>query len=266
MKLWCKSECQLLWWSLLLINRAYILQYASDFDKSKLSALYQQPNRANWHYRMPAEHAANVVPCAFFTYCTPAWNGCISSHFTYFQLCCTYASWNEPHWAAHMFRIKVDSLYISRKPLFVLRKYLHPPIIALIIVPLLTSAHHLQHRMRIAAKALATMCATFAIKCLSDRPWKPKESAHTVTYHHQLALMTTADATEEVPTLMYMCSTHTHVLIRYSIRYSAEWGWEEVSTALYPFSFFFTHSQSFSYASMERFIFIMVHLAKFPVF
>lgn len=175
----------------------------------------------------------------FFTYCTPAWNGCISSHFTYFQLCCTYASWNEPHWAAHMFGIKVDSLYISRKPLFVLRKYLNTPIIALIIVPLLTSAHHLQHRMRIAAKALATMCATFAIKCLSDRPWKPKESAHTVTYHHQLALMTTADATEEVPTLMYMCSTHTHVLIRYSIRYSAEWGWEEVSTALYPFSFFF---------------------------
>lgn len=66
MKLWCKSECQLpWWWSLLLINRAYILQYASDSDKSKLSALYQQPNRANWHYRMPAEHAANVVPCAF---------------------------------------------------------------------------------------------------------------------------------------------------------------------------------------------------------
>uniref|UniRef100_A0A131YBX1 Secreted protein n=1 Tax=Rhipicephalus appendiculatus TaxID=34631 RepID=A0A131YBX1_RHIAP len=95
-----------------------------------------------------------------------------------------------------------------------LGKHLCLPLIAIIIVPLLTSAHRLQHCTHIAAESRAATRASFATAYLCGRPRKLKGRAH---YHlptlYLLAPPATADATETVPSLMYIRSAHAPAFI-----------------------------------------------------
>lgn len=80
-----------------------------------------------------------------------------------------------------MFGVKVDPLYTLCEPLFVLCIYFCLSLVVLVIVPLRTSAHHIQHRARRVAEARAATRASFAAAYLCGRPRKTKGHARSIT-------------------------------------------------------------------------------------